>query len=111
MCDDSYKEPDYATGHAFIVFNYEKDKLRFLKKAREADASTAAKPMLPSVGFSAPRVLPNGSGSGKPPRQLLPTASEPGRPPQVIDAPEPSEVNWEALELDDNVEKRALFIG
>ena len=82
---------DYSTGIAFIVFQYEADKIKFMRIVREA----AARPWLARTlraGSVAPAseegnvVLPRSS------REAVPT---------VTQAPEPSEVNWEALELND----------
>ena len=94
-----YAEPDYATGHVFVTFNYEKDKLRFLK-AFNADFPPKLKGMFASAK---PRVRPD-PGDRMP---LINRAAEPGRTIQAMSAPEPSEVNWEALELSDAHEKKA----
>jgi hypothetical protein len=88
-----YDEPDYATGQAFVVFNYEKDKIRLLKKFNSAKGGKV------SGLFFQRRVAP---ADGIP--SLRRSAA--GRRVQCIPAPEPSEVNWCALEIDDAAQAR-----
>lgn len=113
-----YTEPDYATGHAFITFNYEKDKLRFLQRYNDQHAPAVKKGGLSSVlsalrgrfGSRPPKVKPSAEKSAEPP--LIKRAARPGKSFEADgSAPEPSEVNWEALELDDAHERRALLWG
>ena len=74
-----YDEPDFATGHAFIVFQYEKDKNALLKLYNT---------------------------DGKAPPVLSRTAPE-GVQVTAHAAPEPSEVNWAALEINDAQQLKA----
>ena len=82
-----YALEDYATGHAFVVFQYEKDRNKFIKLARTPAKAKAKK------GSSTSAVAPEG-------RQLSRSA-RPDVAPEVCAAPEPGEVVWESLELDD----------
>ena len=40
--EDLYREPDFATGHAFVTFNYERDKLKLLKLLSKKSSSSRA---------------------------------------------------------------------
>ena len=98
-----WEEPDYATGHAYIIFQYEETRNAFIKQTR---AMTAPRPTLFRrfiYGATLPAPL-----SGK---TVLPHSAAGKSCVQVLTAPEPSDVIWENLELDDNHEVRWLRRG
>ena len=116
--EELYREPDFATGHAFVTFNYERDKLKLLKllskKSRSSSAaqepSRSPSPSLirrvsDSVADNLAWVLPRSKLTNP-----LPRSGHPQKRVKVMNAPEPSEVHWEALELSDEQETRmSLF--
>ena len=113
-----YREPDLATGHAFIVFNFERDKLRLLKELRKSAADSSPRRGLLGrlfgwlFGGSSKRVVPveddRRRGRSGPP---LPASLEAGARVEALAAPEPSEVNWQALELNDAHEAQMSLRG
>ena len=89
-----YDEPDYATGHAIIAFVYESDKLKLIKKLKGV---TGTKSKLGA------KVAPVDMSAS------LPKTSLPGAKFECLSAPEPSEINWSALETVDAItEKRSM---
>ena len=89
-----YELEDFATGHAFVIFQYEADRNKFIRMAHT-----------PARGRkqSGSAVAPAG--------HRLSRSARPDSAPEVVAAPEPSEVCWESLELDDAHERRVVRLG
>ena len=96
--EDLYQKPSYATGHAFVTFHYEKDKQRFLQKMRAAGVGASRKTRLGETQSTSTLLLRRTAGLGV-------------RPLTAEDAPEPSDVNWAALEYDDATQGRMSMIS
>ena len=112
--EDLYREPDFATGHAFVTFNYERDKLKLLKLlSKKSSSSSAAQGSTPTLIRRMSDTVADNLAWGLPRSKLvnpLPRSGHPEKGVKVMNAPEPSEVHWEALELSDKQEARmSLF--
>ena len=116
-----WKEPDYATGHAFVVFRLERTRNEFIKRVR---AMSSPRPTLlhrffyGANGRAARRAARKSSSTrtgpaavGASDANLLPRAAADKARVQVMPAPEPSDVLWENLEVTDEVEVRVLRRG
>ena len=111
-----WEEPDYATGHAFIVFRHEATRNDFMKRMAPmaaprptllrrfcSRASRVARLTAPPSSTSS-----TSAGGGT---NLLPRSAAAKEAVQVMPAPEPSDVLWENLELTDAYEVRVLHRG
>ena len=85
-----WDEPDYATGHAYVVFNLEVDRNAFLQRMHSERAQKGP--------AAVEQLLPRSAGNRNPTRWQH---THGGNGVEAMEAPEPSEVLWQNLELDD----------
>ena len=126
LCNEMMRlvdEPDRSTGHAFVVFHEELDRNKCYKHFNEATKGgkfgfVSVKDSLSSIACASDQGTPNVNASAAELRSLLWQGIEmvcllPNRREtlQVRAAPEPDEVNWDALELDDLHEQKRVIFG
>jgi hypothetical protein len=94
--DEHRREPDVATGHAFIVFNYEADRNKLLELCNPSGLCTPK-----SLGFVLPSWLATDPRFDWESAMERTHAEAPGKRPVVGVAPEPDDVMWENLSIND----------
>ena len=90
--DDFRREPDVSTGHAFVVFLYERDRNQLIRKCRANWLQRRLSALLPCW-------FPD-------PRPTWHAAQAAGGRPDVDVAPEPDDVKWADLQKDARYERR-----
>lgn len=93
------QRPDRSTGHAFVVFNFESDRNLLVEQCRGSTTQRIVEMVLPASLRSA--LCPTGFS-------LRPWDAASGRRVRVEAAPEPDDVKWENLQLDECFEARQV---
>ena len=104
--DVLWDEPDFSTGHAYVVFQYESDRNAFLEQLNAVPGKPPTCALVSLHGSWPP--VDAAHAKAMLPRTVSPRAE---MPLEAVPAPEPSEVVWQNLELDDLVEARWIRRG